>query len=135
MSETKNPFEAMMAMSQDMAKALNPALESFTPKGFEALWPTMPKEMMETVMGKTFNPEGLDAKTKMLLTLGALTILGAQAEAQIRMTVRHAIEAGATKQEIAETIAIVGVFGGLPAMNKAMELASSVMDQEGEGDA
>ena len=135
MSDQKNPFEAMRAMSQDMAKALNPALESFTPKGFEALWPTMPKEMMETVMGKTFNPEGLDAKTKMLLTLGALTILGAQAEAQIRMTVRHAIEAGATKQEIAETIAIVGVFGGLPAMNKAMELASSVMDQEGEGDA
>ena len=37
----------------------------------------------------------------MLLTLGALTILGAQAEAQIRLTVRHALEAGATKQEIA----------------------------------
>ena len=128
MSEPKNPFEAMMTMGQDMAKALNPALESFTPKGFEALWPTMPKEVMETVMGKTFNPEGLDAKTKMLLTLGALTMLGAQAEAQIRMTVRHAIEAGATKQEIAEAIAMMGVFGGLPAMTKAMELASEVMD-------
>ncbi len=128
MTEPKNPFEAMMAMSQDWAKALNPALESFTPKGFEALWPTMPKEVMETVMGKTFNPEGLDAKTKMLLTLGALTMLGAQAEAQIRLTVRHAIEAGATKQEIAETIAMMGVFGGVPAMSKAMELASSVMD-------
>ena len=91
MTDTKNPFEAMMAMSQEWAKALNPALESFTPKGFEALWPTMPKEVMETVMGKTFNPEGLDAKTNMLLTLGALTILGAQAEAQIRLTVRHAL--------------------------------------------
>ena len=112
MSDQKNPFEAMMVMGQEWAKALNPALESFTPKGFEALWPTMPKEVMETVMGKTFNPEGLDAKTKMLLTLGALTILGAQAEAQIRLTVRHAIEAGATKQEIAETIAMMGVFGG-----------------------
>ena len=128
MTDPKNPFEAMMAMSQDWAKALNPALESFTPQGFEALWPTMPKEVMETVMGKTFNPEGLDAKTKMLLTLGALTMLGAQAEAQIRLTVRHAIEAGATKQEIAETIAMMGVFGGVPAMSKAMELASSVMD-------
>ena len=71
MTDPKNPFEAMMAMGQDMAKALNPALESFTPKGFEALWPTMPKEVMETVMGKTFNPEGLDAKTRLLLTLGA----------------------------------------------------------------
>ena len=27
-----------------------------------------------------------------------------------------------------ETIALVGVFGGIPAMTKAMELASSVMD-------
>ena len=121
-----------MAMGQEWAKALNPALESFTPKGFEALIPTMPKDMMETVMGKTFNPDGLDAKTKMLLTLGALTMLGAQAEAQIRLTVRHAMEAGATKQEIAEAIAVMGVFGGVPAMSKAMELAGSVMETEEE---
>ncbi|QMU57801.1 MAG: carboxymuconolactone decarboxylase family protein [Boseongicola sp.] len=134
MSDPKNPFDAMMSAGQDWAKSLNPALESFTPKGFEALWPTMPKDMMETVMGKTFNPEGLDAKTKLLLTLGALTILGAQAEAQIRLTVRHALEAGATKQEIAEAIALVGVFGGVPAMTKAMELAGSVMDTDGEED-
>jgi 4-carboxymuconolactone decarboxylase len=135
MTDSKNPFETMMAMSQEWAKSINPALESFTPKGFEALWPTMPKEVMETVLGKTFNPEGLDAKTKMLLTLGALTILGAQADAQIRVTVRHALEAGATKQEIAETIALVGVFGGIPAMTKAMELASSVMETRSEDEA
>ena len=84
---------------------------------------------METVMGKTFNPEGLDAKTKLgMLTLGALTMLGAQAEAQIRVTVRHLLEAGATKQEIAEAIGLMGVFGGVPAMTKAMELAGEVMD-------
>lgn len=128
MTDAPNPFAAMMAMGQEMAKSLNPALENFTPQGFEALWPTMPKDMMETVMGKGMNPEGLDAKTKLLLTLGALTMLGAQAEAQIRLTVRHLLEAGATKQEIAEAIAMMGVFGGIPAMNKAMELASSVMD-------
>ncbi len=128
MTDPKNPFEDMMAMGQEWAKALNPALESFTPKGFEAMWPTMPKDIMEAMMGKTYNPEGLDSKTKMLLTLGALTILGAQAEAQIRLTVRHALEAGATKQEIAETIAIVGVFGGVPAMTKSMELAKGVME-------
>ena len=133
MTDTKNPFEAMMAMSQDWAKSLNPDLATFTPKGFEALWPTMPKDVMETFMGKTLNPEGLDAKTKLLLTLGALTILGAQAEAQIRLTVRHAMEAGATKQEIAEAIAMMGVFGGVPAMTKAMELAASVMGA-GEGE-
>ncbi len=128
MTDPKNPFEDMMRMGQQWAKALNPALEHFTPKGFEAMWPTMPKDLMEAMMGKTFNPDGLDARTKLLLTLGALTILGAQAEAQVRLTVRHAMEAGASKQEIAETIALVGVFGGVPAMTKAMELAREVMD-------
>ncbi|MFQ6552850.1 carboxymuconolactone decarboxylase family protein [Aestuariibius insulae] len=130
MTDPANPFEAMMRMGQDWAKSVNPALESFTPKGFEALWPTMPKELMETFMGKTFNPEGLDAKTRLLLTLGALTILGAQAEAQIRMTVRHAVEAGATPQEVAETIAQMGAFGGVPAMTKAMELAREILEED-----
>jgi 4-carboxymuconolactone decarboxylase len=46
--------------------------------------------------------------------------------------VRHAREAGATKQEIAEAIAVMGVFAGVPAMTKAMELASSVMDEQGD---
>lgn len=134
MSDPQNPFDAMMAMGQQWAKAMNPALETFTPKGFEALIPTMPKDVMETMMGKTFNPEGLDSKTKLLLTLGALTMLGAQAEAQVRITVRHAREAGATKQEIAEAIAVMGVFAGVPAMTKAMELAGEVLDSETEGD-
>ncbi len=81
MSETpKNPFEAMMAQAQEMAKALNPALESFSPKGFEALWPTMPKEVMEMMFGNTVNKDGLDAKTRLLLTLAGLTMQGAQAD-------------------------------------------------------
>ena len=128
MSDPTNPFAAMMVQSQEWLKTMNPALEQFTPKGFEALFPTMSKDMMETFMGKTFNPEGLDAKTRLLLILAGLTVMGAQAESQVRMTVRHALEAGATKQEIAETIAMMGAFGGMPAMTKAMELATEVTD-------
>jgi 4-carboxymuconolactone decarboxylase len=132
MTDADNPFAAMMKTGQDWAKALNPALESFTPKGFEALWPTMPKDMMEAFMGKTLNPDGLDAKTRLLLTLMGLTVLGAQTDAQIRLTVRHAREAGATKQEIAETIAQAGMFGGIPAMTRAMDLATEVMEEDKE---
>lgn len=130
MTDAPNPFEAMMKAGQDWAKALNPALESFTPKGFEALFPTMSKDMMESFFGKGINPDGLDAKTRLLLTLMGLTIMGAQAESQIRLTVRHAIEAGATKQEVAETIGLAAMFGGVPAMTKAMELASQVMEED-----
>jgi 4-carboxymuconolactone decarboxylase len=129
MSDPKNPFADWMSHMQGMAKAMNPALESFTPTGFEKLWPTMPGEVMEQFMGKGLNPEGLDAKTKMLLTLAGLTVLGAQAEAQFRLTVRQAAAQGATKQEIAETIGLMGLFGGLPAMNRAMTLANEVLEE------
>ncbi|HKL68716.1 carboxymuconolactone decarboxylase family protein [Salibaculum sp.] len=129
---TDTPFDAMMKAGQDWARALNPALESFTPKGFEDMFPTMPRDLMEATMGKGVNPEGLDSKTRLLLTLQGLTIMGAQAEAQIRLTVRHAIEAGATQQEVAETIALAGMFGGIPAMTKAMEIASDVMEKDGD---
>lgn len=126
----QNPFESMMKMSQDWAKSMNFDMEAFTPKGFENLWPTMPKDAMEMFFGKGINPEGLDAKTRLLLTLAGLTVLGAQAEAQIRLTVRHLLEAGATKQEIAETIAQMGMFAGVPAMTKAMELANEVLQKD-----
>ena len=126
----QNPFESMMKMSQDWAKSMNFDMEAFTPKGFENLWPTMPKDAMEMFFGKGINPEGLDAKTRLLLTLAGLSVLGAQAEAQIRLTVRHLVEAGATKQEIAETIAQMGMFAGVPAMTKAMELANEVLQKD-----
>ncbi len=127
-----NPFEAMMKMSQDWAKSLAPGADAFSAKGFESLWPTLTKDTMEAFFGKGLNPEGLDAKTRLLLTLTGLTVLGAQAEAQIRLTARHLVAAGATKQEIAETIAQAGLFGGIPAMTRAMELATSVLDKESD---
>ena len=130
MSDAPNPFAAWTKQMQDVARAMNPALEQFTPKGFEALWPTMPGDLVERFAGKGMNPEGLDAKTKMLLTLAGLTVLGAQAEAQVRMTVRQAVAQGATGQEIAETIGLMGLFGGLPAMNRAMTLAREVLEEQ-----
>ena len=130
-----NPFEAMMRQTQEMSeawvKALNPALSSFTPSTMDKMWPTVPAEMLEAFLGRQFNPEGLEAKTRLLLTLLGLTIQGAVAEAQIRLTVRHAVAAGATKQEVAETIGLAALFGGVPAMNKAMELATDALDSEG----
>ncbi|UUV05019.1 carboxymuconolactone decarboxylase family protein [Ruegeria sp. YS9] len=128
-----NPFELMMKQAQDMAKAMNPAMENFSPKGFEALWPTMPKEVMEMMFGNTVNTDGLDAKTRLLLTLAGLTCQGAQADAAVRQTVRHALEAGAKKQEIVETIGQMSVFAGIPAMTRALDLAQEVMgDNEDE---
>jgi 4-carboxymuconolactone decarboxylase len=131
-------FQQMMESGQEMLRAFNPALENMQAGalgagGFDKLFPTLSKDMMEMWFGRTFNREGLDAKTRLFLTLAALTVLGAQAEPQIRTTVRHALEAGATEREIAEVIWQMSMFGGLPAMQKALELAQSVFAEKKEG--
>jgi len=109
-------------------------MDAFTPKGFEAMMGTMPKEMMEMMFGNSVNKDGLDARTRLLLTLAGLTMQGAQNDIALRQTVRHALAAGATKQHIVETIGQMSVFAGIPAMTRALELAQQVLDDK-EGDA
>lgn len=134
-------FQQMMASSQEMLKAFNPALDQASAAGgmgmkdLDKLFPTMPADMMEMWFGKTFNRDGLDAKTRMLLTIGALTVQGAVAEPQLRLSVRHALQAGATEREIAEAIWQMSMFGGVPAMQKALEIAQDVFAQTKETDA
>ena len=133
MTDSQNPFEEMMRQMQDMAKAF-PAMDAFSPKGFEAMMGKMPKDMMETFFGNTMNPNGLDAKTRMLLTISGLTMQGAQNDVALRQAVIHAVEAGAHKQQVIETIGQMAVFAGMPAMTRAMEIAQGVLDDK-EGDA
>ena len=117
-------FATMMEQGQSMAKAFTSG--SVDPKAFEKLFPAMPKDMLETFFGKTFNPEGLDARTRFLVTIAALTVLGPVGEPQVRLTVQNALAAGATQREIAEVIWQMSLFGGLPATQKALEIAQSV---------
>ncbi len=119
-------FAQMMAQGQEMAKAFTPGFEGIDVKAFEKMFPAMPKEMLEAFFGKTFNPEGLDARTRFLVTVAALTVLGAAGEPQLRLTIKNALSAGATEREIAEVIWQMSMFGGVPAMQKALEVAQSV---------
>ena len=125
-------FQQMLQSGQEMARVFNPALEQVDSKAFEKLVPTMPSDMLEMWFGKTFNRDGLDARTRLLVTIAAMTVQGAHAEPQLRLTIRHAIAAGATPREIAEVIYQMGMFGGLPAMQKALEIAQGVFT-ESEG--
>ncbi|MDF3607366.1 carboxymuconolactone decarboxylase family protein [Paracoccus sp. DMF-8] len=125
-------FAQMIQQGQEMARAFNPALENIDTRAFEKMMPVMPADLLEMWFGKTFNREGLDARTRFLVTLTALVVQGSFAEPQIRLTIRHALEAGATKREVAEVIYQTSVFAGLPAMQKALEIAQEVFSQEDE---
>ncbi|THH38982.1 carboxymuconolactone decarboxylase family protein [Aliishimia ponticola] len=124
---SKSPFELMMEQAQAMAKSF-PAMEAFSPKGFDKLWPTMPKELMEAWFGNAVNENGLDAKTRLMLTLAGMTMQGAQNEIGLRQTVRHLVELEATDQQVYEAIGMMSMFAGLPASTRAMEIARDVLE-------
>ena len=132
MTDPANLWAEMTAQGQKMARAFNPALETFTPQGLDKLWPTLPREVMDMLWGNTFNPGGLDAKTRLLVVLAGLTVLGAQAEPAFKSTLRHAIKAGAEKKEIAEVIWQMSMLGGLPAMGRATRMVDEVFAEEGD---
>ena len=126
-------FQTMMEQGQTMARAFTPsAFGTIDPAAFEAMFPAMPKEMLEMFFGKTFNPQGLDARTRFLVTIAAQTVLGPLGEPQLRPTVRNALAAGATPREIAEVIWQMSMFGGLPATQKALEIAQAVFTETEE---
>ncbi len=125
-------MKKMMEQGQDMAKAFTPSFTGADPKAYEKFFPAMPKDMLELFFGKTFNPEGLDARTRFLVTIAALTVLGPVGEPQLRMTVQNALQAGATQREIAETIWQMSMFGGLPATQKALEIAKALFAETEE---
>ena len=125
-------MKKMMEQGQEMARAFTPSFGGVDPKAFEKMFPAMPKDMLEMFFGKTFNPEGLDARTRFLVTVAALTVLGPVGEPQMRLTVQNALAAGATQREIAEVIWQMSMFGGTPAMQKALEIAQAVFAETEE---
>jgi 4-carboxymuconolactone decarboxylase len=65
-------------------------------------------------------------------------VLGPLGEPQLRMTIKNGLAAGATKREVAEVIWQMSMFGGVPAMQRALEIAQSVFaetEDTGEKDA
>ena len=125
-------LQQMMEQGQKMASAFMPGMDTIDPKAFEKMFPAMPKELLEMWFGKTFNPEGLDARTRFLVTIAAQTVLGPMGEPQLRTTIKNGLAAGATRREVAEVIWQMSMFGGLPATQKALEIAQSVFAETEE---
>lgn len=137
MNTPVNPFADMMAKMQDQMRDMSkgmPGLDAFSPAALEAMMGTMPKDMMETMFGNKLDEGALDARTKLLLTLAGLTMQGAQNEVALRQTVRHAKEAGASEQHITETIGMMAMFAGLPAVTRATDLAKQTMTDKKAAD-
>jgi 4-carboxymuconolactone decarboxylase len=76
--------------------------------------------------GAVWTREGLDRRSRSVITLSVLTALGRENE--IAMHVRAALRNGLTREEIAEVLIHTAVYAGVPAANAAFAIAQTVFE-------
>ena len=85
----------------------------------------------EHAWGGVWNREGLDRKTRSLITLAALTALKCPQE--LKGHVRGALNNGCTVEEIREALLHCAVCAGVPAAIDAFRSAQEVIDSYQQG--
>jgi 4-carboxymuconolactone decarboxylase len=82
--------------------------------------------------GAVWSREGLDRRMRSAVTLATLTALGREHELVLHL--RGALRNGVTREEIAEILLHTAVYAGVPAANRALAIAQSVLDEEDAAD-
>jgi 4-carboxymuconolactone decarboxylase len=77
--------------------------------------------------GSVWSRDGLDRRSRSMLTLALLTALGCHQE--LAMHVRAARRNGVTVEEIGEVLLHTSVYAGVPAANAAFAVAQRVLSE------
>jgi 4-carboxymuconolactone decarboxylase len=120
------PLEAR----RELSERVMPGLETALAKKYDDLLPGFSEWQIGTVYGSVYARDALDMKTRQLATVAGLAVMGAQTRPQLKIHVASALKIGATKQEIAETILQMSLYGGFPAAINALNAAMEVFDEE-----
>jgi 4-carboxymuconolactone decarboxylase len=92
------------------------------------LAPYFSKWIYESVFGDLYGRETLDLKTRVLVTLVALSVQGRAA--QLKGYVKGARRLGWTREEIVEAIVQLAPYQGVPLTHDALAVAKEVFDAE-----
>jgi 4-carboxymuconolactone decarboxylase len=79
--------------------------------------------------GEVWSRPGLSRAERSMLTLTALVVL--RQEAELATHVRGALRNGLTAEQIAEVFLHVGIYAGVPAVNRAFAVAQQVLAEAG----
>lgn len=90
--------------------------------------PDLGKYIIEYPFGDIYQREGLDLKTRELVTVAALTALG-HCQPQLNVHINGALNVGCTQQEIVEVILQMSVYAGFPAALNGMFVAKTVFSE------
>jgi 4-carboxymuconolactone decarboxylase len=110
-----------------MRAIFGPGIEAAL-KGLAATDPDLARCLVEFPFGDIYPRPGLDLKTREMLTVAALTVLG-YPQAELKEHIRGALNVGCTCNEILEIILQMAVYAGFPAALEAVKTAASVFGE------
>jgi 4-carboxymuconolactone decarboxylase len=111
-----------------MRAIFGPDIESSL-KGLSKNSPELKRCLVEFPFGDVYSRPGLDLKTREMLTVAALTVLG-YPQAELKEHIRGALNVGCTKEEILEIILQMSVYAGFPAALEAVRTSASVFREK-----
>lgn len=91
--------------------------------------PDLARCLVEFPFGDIYSRPGLDLKTREMLTVAALTVLG-YPQAELKDHIRGALNVGCTHDEILEIILQMAVYAGFPAALEAVKTAACVFSEK-----
>jgi len=118
-------------------ETINPGTTQRVEDMLRDIAPDMARFIVEFPYGDIYSRPGLDLKTRELITIAALTVLG-HAGPQLRSHIQNSLAAGCTREEILEVMIQMAVYGGFPSAINALLRARDVfkeLDSRGHGGA
>jgi 4-carboxymuconolactone decarboxylase len=107
-------------MREMFGPGIDPALGALA-----ATSPDLARFLVEFPFGDIYPRPGLDLKTREMLTVAALTVLGFP-QAELKDHIRGALHVGCTRAEVLEIILQMAVYAGFPAALEASRTAAAV---------
>ena len=132
MSLDEPQIEDAYTKGKAFTEETNPGMEDALRARYEHLLPGLARDLVE-LNGRTYTRGMLDPKVREWLTIAALMAQGGQTRPQLKIHVAAARSLGVSREEIAEAIYQMGLYGGMPAMFNALNAAMEVFEAEGAG--
>jgi 4-carboxymuconolactone decarboxylase len=126
---TATPHPTDEAFQKGLATRTQVMGQSFVDKAFDGMTEfTQPIQhhITRAAWGDTWQRDGLDLKTRSLITVAMLTALGKTHE--LKGHVRGALNNGATQQELQEVLLHAAIYCGVPAAVEGFRAAAEVVD-------
>lgn len=92
---------------------------------FKDIAPDMARLIIEFPYGDIYSREGLDLKTRELVTIASLITSG-HTKGPLKAHIKNALDVGATREEIIEVIIQMAVYAGFPAALDGLLTAKEV---------